>query len=274
MKKNLDSLLTFLSRLWQEITLAILCFCFILLTISILQTSPAVSAFKVSDWGLGFGPSGTTPSGNVSSQELAAYNAYYVGDTSQKIIYLTFDAGYENGYTAGILDILKKHQVPATFFLVKHYLDTQPDLVRRMAQEGHIVANHTATHPDMSKLTSARQLEAELTPVKELYKELTGQEMLPLYRPPQGKFSEKNLQDAKDLGYTTVFWSLAYADWDNNKQPDPAASIQKLTSRLHPGAIVLLHSTSATNATILEELITTWKALGYEFRPLSDLLLS
>ncbi len=234
------------------------------------QPTAAMGAAS-SNWGLGFGASGTTPTGNADAVFLKQYNAYYVGDTSKKVIYLTFDAGYENGYTAPILDALKKHKVPATFFLVGNYLNTAPELVKRMVAEGHTVANHTFSHPDMSRIADKAAFTAELQRLEQQYKEITGEQMVKYYRPPQGKFSEENLKMAHELGYHTFFWSLAYVDWYVDKQPTRESALEKLTARIHPGAIVLLHSTSQTNAQILDELLTKWEAMGYTFAPLQEL---
>ncbi len=267
--KITERIVHFLEKNWQTVALTAVCICLILAMLAAGQAQ-TVEAFSGTDWGLSFGIPNAAPQGNASPEELKQYNAYYIGNTESKTVYLTFDAGYENGYTAQILDTLKKHNVPAAFFLVKHYMETAPDMVKRMATEGHIVANHTSSHPDMSKISTAEALQAELTPVENCYKEITGQEMKKIYRPPQGKFSETNLQHAKELGYTTVFWSLAYADWNNAKQPDPQTSVQKLNSRIHGGAVVLLHSTSATNAKILDTLLTQWKERGYTFGTLDD----
>ena len=237
----------------------------------ILTRSPSVLGVASSNWGLGFGASGEVPTGNADAAYLAQYNAYYVGDTSQKVIYLTFDAGYENGNTAPILDALKKHNAPAAFFLVGNYLNTAPELVRRMVAEGHTVANHTASHPDMSRLSDRTVFTEELQSLERQYKDLIGQDMVKFYRPPQGKYSEQNLQMAKELGYHTFFWSLAYVDWYVDKQPTREEALSKLTSRIHPGAIVLLHSTSSTNAAVLDELLTKWESMGYTFAPLQQL---
>ena len=271
--KNKISVLNLLERQWKTVALCAICLCLALTAVAAMEANTA-QTFATSDWGLTFGITGAPPQGNESTEELELYNARYIKDTDKKKIYLTFDAGYENGYTEKILDVLKKHGVRATFFLVRHYLDSQPSLVQRMVNEGHTVGNHTATHPDMSKLNSKEALERELKTVEVRYKEIIGKEMLPLYRPPQGKFSKENLAYAKELGYTTVFWSLAYADWDNKNQPDPEAAIQKLNSRIHNGAIVLLHSTSKTHAEILDRLLTDWKAMGYEFGLPKDLIMT
>lgn len=227
---------------------------------------------EITDWGLSFSNGkNKVPRGNVSQKELDKYGAFYCDDRDEKVIYLTFDAGYENGNAGKILDVLKKEQIPAAFFLVGNYFKTQPELVRRMVEEGHIVGNHTTTHPDMSKIKELTDFRKELEQTENLYRETTGKDMPKFYRPPQGKFSVSNLQQAQMLGYTTVFWSLAYADWDNTKQPTREYALEKLNSRIHNGAIVLLHLTSKTNAEILEELIQGWKAQGYTFKPLTDL---
>ena len=222
-------------------------------------------------WGLSYQTQGQAPSGPASGTALAKYDAVYLGDTSQPVLYLTFDAGYENGCTAQILDVLKKHQVPAAFFLVGNYIEKNADLVRRMAAEGHIVGNHTMHHPDMSKISDKAAFQKELAELEALYADTVGSEMPKFYRPPQGTYSESNLRMAKELGYKTVFWSLAYADWDNKAQPTKEQAFSKLIPRVHNGAVVLLHSTSRTNAEILDELLTRWKDMGYRFAPITDL---
>ena len=194
-----------------------------------------------------------------------------MGDTSRKVLYLTFDAGYENGCTEKILDILQKHNVKAAFFLVGNYMQKNPDLVRRMVTEGHIVGNHTMHHPDMSKLSDRAAFTKELTDLENLFQEVTGKELPKFYRPPQGIYSEDNLKMAQELGYKTVFWSLAYVDWNNDAQPSKEQAFQKLLPRTHNGAVVLLHSTSQTNAAILDELLTTWEQQGYTFETIDKL---
>ena len=233
-----------------------------------------VSQAAEGNWGLGFPVEGQPPVGNASSDYLKQYNAYYLQDTEEKVIYLTFDAGFENGNTASILDTLKAHHVPAAFFLVGNYLETSPDLVKRMADEGHIVGNHTYHHPDMSKIADQKSFEKELGQLETLYQQVTGQTMKKYYRPPQGKYSESNLQMAKDMGYHTFFWSLAYVDWYQDKQPSKEEAFKKLLGRIHPGAVVLLHSTSSTNAQILDELLTKWEEMGYRFGTLDELVSS
>lgn len=232
-----------------------------------------VTEVSITNWGLSFQNIGSTPIGNDSAENLEEYDAYFVADEEEKIIYLTFDAGYENGYTAEILDTLKEYNVSATFFLVGNYLETAPDLVQRMVDEGHTVGNHTYNHLDMSEITSEEAFAEELQLVEEKFYEITGEEMVKLYRPPQGSYSEENLQMAQELGYTTVFWSLAYVDWYQDDQPTSEEAFDKLIPRIHNGSIILLHSTSSTNAEILGDLITQYQDLGYTFGSLEDYLL-
>lgn len=227
---------------------------------------------KTENWGLCFGDSGTKPRADATAEEMAQYNAYYCDTTEEKVMYLTFDCGYENGNTPAILDALKKHQVSATFFVVGHFLESAPDLVKRMVEEGHTVGNHTYHHPDMSKISDADSFAEEMNSVANKFKEVTGQEIDKYYRPPQGKYNENNLQMAKNLGYATFFWSLAYVDWNVKDQPDHEEAIAKLTKRAHPGAVVLLHNTSKTNGEILDEVLTKWEEMGYRFGKLEDIV--
>ena len=222
-------------------------------------------------WGLSFRTEGQPPVGTVNRSVLQGYDAAFLGNTEEKVLYLTFDAGYENGCTAQILDILKGQEVNAAFFLVGNYLEKNADLVRRMVSEGHIVGNHTMHHPDMSKISDLNAFRKELEDLEALYRQITGQEMPKYYRPPQGVYSESNLQMAKQLGYKTVFWSLAYVDWNNDSQPTAEYAFSKLLPRTHNGAVILLHSTSKTNAAILDQLIQKWKAMGYRFGTLEEL---
>ncbi len=228
--------------------------------------------FASEDWGLSFGESGTRPTGNAAAEDLAWYNAYYVGDDSEKVLYITFDCGYENGNTEPILDALKKHNVPATFFVVGYFLETAPELVKRMVEDGHTVGNHTYHHPDMPTISDMEAFQKELDDVASLFEEITGEKLSPFYRPPQGKCNTENLKKAQQLGYYTIFWSLAHVDWNTDAQPSHEESFSKLTSRVHPGAIVLLHNTSKTNGEILDELLTKWEDMGYSFKPLSELV--
>lgn len=226
---------------------------------------------KSENWGLGFGTEGKPPTGNASAEELKKYNAYFIGDTTQNTIYLTFDCGYENGNTEPILDALKKHDVKATFFVVGNFLETSPEMVKRMIAEGHTVGNHTYHHLDMSSISSMDAFKKETQDVENLFEQITGTPITKFYRPPQGKYNIENLKMAQELGYHTFFWSLAYVDWYQDKQPTKDEAFGKLLKRIHPGAIVLLHSTSSTNAQILDELLTKWEEMGYTIKPLTEL---
>jgi peptidoglycan-N-acetylmuramic acid deacetylase len=238
----------------------------------IAKQSALPSSSQSSNWGLSFQEEGKRPVGNATIEELSRYNAFYAENTEEKKIYLTFDAGYENGNTPAILDALKKHEAPATFFVVGNFISENQELIKRMEAEGHIVGNHTMTHPDMSKISTQESFQKELSGVEDIYKEITGKEMTKFYRPPQGIYSTLNLSMAKEMGYHTFFWSLAYVDWYQDNQPDPQEAIEKLTRRIHPGAIVLLHSTSSTNAQILDELLNKWEDMGYSFHSLNELI--
>ena len=237
-----------------------------------VRPAGAAAAIPVSgDWGLSFQNEGQPPVGNAAQEELAQYGAYYLGNCAEKVIYLTFDCGYENGYTEPILDALKKHNAPAAFFVVGNMVETAPDIIRRMAREGHIVGNHTYHHPDMSSISDQTAFQRELDSLAELYQQTTGQPLSRFYRPPQGKYSQENLRQAQALGYNTVFWRLAYVEWYTDNQPTAEQAYSKLLPRIHDGAIVLLHSTSRTNAEILDELLTRWEAMGYRFASLEEL---
>lgn len=242
------------------------------LAVAAITLVTAVNAATVEgNWGLSYEKDGEKPRGNATAERLISYDAYFVGEGDEKVIYMTFDAGYDNGYTETILDVLKEKEVPAAFFLVGTYIRDNSELVQRMVDEGHIVGNHTMNHPDMSAIGNMDSFKAELEQTEALYKEVIGEDMPSYYRPPQGKYSESNLEMAKELGYKTVFWSLAYVDWNTDDQPSPDMAFEKLLPRAHPGMVLLLHSTSATNAQILGELIDTYKAEGYTFATLDDL---
>lgn len=251
--------------LYVVLAIILLCIGMVCALRAVNRLGVAEAAAGITDWGLSFQSEGAPPVANASQEYLRNFDALYVGDTNQKEIYITFDAGFENGNTERILDALKKHGVKATFFLVGNYFETQPELVKRMAEEGHTIGNHTYSHPDMSKIGDIQSFQTELQKNEALYRDILGSEMPKLYRPPQGKFCEENLKMAQQLGYSTVFWSLAYVDWYTDDQPTPEQAFSKLLPRIHPGAVVLLHSTSSTNAEILDELLTKWEETGYSF---------
>lgn len=242
-----------------------------ILTGTLSPTKETSASVQSASWGLSFQEEGKRPAGNATIDDLKQYNAYYASDTDEKILYLTFDAGYENGNTPAILEALKKHQAPAVFFAVGNFIKDNPDLIKRMITEGHIVGNHTMTHPDMSQISSMESFQKELEGVEELYTSVTGEPMAKFYRPPRGVYSTENLSMAKELGYSTFFWSLAYVDWIQEQQPSKEEAFQKLIPRIHPGAIVLLHNTSSTNAAILDELLTRWEEMGYQFHSIKEL---
>ena len=204
------------------------------------------------------------------------HNAYYIdrrhsdANVDEKVIYLTFDAGYENGNIEKTLDILREEEVPAAFFILDTMLYKSQDLVARMVNEGHTVANHTARHKDMSQYSNEAFL-AELHTLEALYKEKIGGEMAKYYRPPEGVFSCENLACAAENGYKTIFWSFAYPDWDNQKQMTPEKAKQIVLDNLHNGEVMLLHPTSSTNAQILADVIREARAQGYRFGTLDEL---
>ena len=206
-----------------------------------------------------------------SSSFLKDYDAYYLGDTSNKVLYLTFDEGYEKGYTSQILDTLKEVEVPAAFFVVKPYIDSQPELIKRMVAEGHLVCNHSNHHPSMASITNKEKFNKELTDVEDVFKELTGQDMPKFFRPPMGKYSKDSLAKTKDLGYKSIFWSFAYKDWLTDDQPSENFAIKKIENGVHPGGIILLHAVSETNTKVLKTVLTDLKNEGYEFKSLNDL---
>lgn len=204
-----------------------------------------------------------------------AHRVFYgdkkAAESEDKVIYLTFDAGYENGNIARVLDALKKNDVKGAFFVLENLAIRNPELIKRMADEGHLICNHTRSHPDMTKLTDKSRFALQLSSLEDTLREKCGVECKKFYRPPEGRFSEQSLKYADELGYTTVFWSFAYADWDNNAQPLEKDAIKKILDNAHPGEIMLLHPTSRTNAEILDSVIKTLKADGYRFATLDEL---
>ncbi len=198
-------------------------------------------------------------------------NALYLGPEGDKTVYLTFDAGYSNEHVEKTLEVLSKHNIKAAFFILPGIIKNSPETVQRMADDGHLVCNHTTTHGNMAKVKDIEEFKRELTGVEEKYRELTGLEMEKYFRPPEGAFSKKTLDFCKELGYTPVFWSFAYADWDNSKQPDTEKAKSKILSNAHDGMVLLLHPTSATNAAILDDIVTELTAKGYSFGTLDEL---
>lgn len=212
----------------------------------------------------------------LSFTEAEELNAYYIDKNNsdysakEKVIYLTFDAGYENGNVEKILDVLKEEKVTGAFFVLENLVKRNTDLVKRMNEEGHLVCNHTATHPDMTTKSGKEAFMQELWALEDVCEELEIK-VAPYYRPPEGRFTEDNLKIAAENGYKTIFWSYAYADWDNNAQLSPNEAIDKVLKGTHNGEVILLHPTSATNAEILDDLIKEWKAMGFRFGTLDEL---
>jgi peptidoglycan-N-acetylmuramic acid deacetylase len=201
---------------------------------------------------------------------LQKHGAVFLGNTEQKELFLTFDNGYENGYTSKVLDVLKEKKTPAAFFVTGHFVRDQPELVRRMAQEGHLIGNHSWSHPDMSQVPAARMKE-ELEKVAHAVTAITGQQGMHLVRPPRGIFSDRMLGVCRELGYTNVFWSVAYKDWDINRQQGADHAYNQVMAQLHPGAVILLHSVSSDNAGALGKIIDDARRQGYEFKSLDRL---
>jgi len=200
---------------------------------------------------------------------LKKYDGYYLGNTEEKVMYLTFDEGYENGYTAKILDVLKKTNTPAAFFVTGPYVEREQELIKRMVAEGHIVGNHTVNHPGMADISEA-EITEELTKLNESFKKITNTDMK-FMRPPRGEFSERALATIKRNGYKTVFWSVAYADWNTDNQKGNDYAVNQVTKQFHNGAIILLHAVSKDNAEALEEIINIARSQGYTFKSLEEL---
>ncbi|MCR8634255.1 MULTISPECIES: delta-lactam-biosynthetic de-N-acetylase [Paenibacillus] len=244
------------------------------LVLIVLLTSGTVFAQGSQPYHFGFKKSKDGKLPSIAEEGFMAtvqkHEAIFLGDTEQKELYLTFDNGYENGYTAQILDVLKEKKVPAAFFVTGHYVKDQPDLIKRMVSEGHLVGNHSWSHPDMSQI-SVNRMKEELEKVRQAVSQLTGQESMPYLRPPRGIFSDQVLRASRELGYTNVFWSIAYRDWDTKQQKGWSYAYESVMAQLHPGAVILLHSVSSDNAKALAKIIDDTRQQGYEFKSLDQL---
>ena len=233
-----------------------------------VSTTTALSNEKI-EWGVKREKDHKQPDlGSKNINLMKKYDGIAMGNSEKNIVYLTFDNGYEAGYTASILDILKANDVKATFFITAHYLNSQPDLVKRMVEEGHIVGNHTVNHHSMPSLTE-EEIKKEIMDLHHSVLELTGYEMKYM-RPPKGEYSERTLSLSNSLGYTTVMWSLAYDDWDENKQGREEYGKTKILENIHPGAVILLHGTSKDNMNILDTCIKEIKNMGYEIKSIDE----
>ena len=206
--------------------------------------------------------------GSNNKKVLEENKGICLGNKEKKNIYLTFDEGYEAGYTPQLLSTLKENQVKATFFITAHFVNTQPDLVQQMIDEGHIIGNHTVNHKSMPELTEEK-IKTEVMDLHQVINEKFNYEMKYI-RPPKGEFSENTLQVTNRLGYTTVMWSFAYEDWNEDKQPDETSAKKKVLDNLHNGEIMLLHGNSKTNTNILDAVIKEAKNMGYEFKSLDE----
>ncbi len=221
-------------------------------------------------WYCAHAPNGKQPTVATELAFVEEVDGYYLDHDGGQVIYLTFDAGYENGNIAKVLDILREEDVKATFFVLAHLVKEEPDLIRRMVEEGHTVGNHSARHKDMSSFGEEEFL-AELKEMENIYRETVGGELSPYYRPPEGRFSRENLEAASANGYKTIFWSFAYPDWSNDRQMPCEKALQIVLDNLHSGEVMLLHPTSSTNAEILREVIREARARGYRFGTMEEL---
>lgn len=249
--------------------------CFVILCITLCIIASNIQAYAAGkgdaqSWYLKYYTDGKQPDTPDDGRYSREYNVISLDRSGEKSIYLTFDAGYENGNVSKTLDILKKHGVKGAFFILPNLIKSNPDIVQRMTDEGHLICNHTRSHKNMANIANFDEFRKELYDLEEILRTELGIEMAKYYRPPEGTYSEANLEYAQKLGYKTVFWSLAYADWDNEKQPSPEKAMKLLTSRVHPGCVMLLHPTSDTNAAILDEFIAKMKSDGYVFKSIDE----
>ncbi|MDY0407533.1 delta-lactam-biosynthetic de-N-acetylase [Virgibacillus soli] len=223
-------------------------------------------------WGYKKNNKNEVPDIGKYKEVLKKYGAYFVDYSGDKNIYLTFDNGYEQGHTEAILDVLKEEDVPATFFVTGHYVETEPDLVKRMVDDGHIIGNHSYHHPDFT-IISKESIQKELETLEEAVAEVSDQKELKYLRPPRGVFNDNTLKWSNELGYIHVFWSLAFADWNVNKQKGWEYAYDQVMKQVHPGAIVLLHTVSSDNAEALANIIKELKNQGYTFKSLDELVM-
>ena len=247
-------------------------FSFVCLILMLILPFATLAETKGQSWYIKRNPTHEQPTTELA--DLLDDSAFYVNKnckTDDKVIYLTFDVGFENGNVGRVLDILKEEEVTGAFFLLAHAIKSQPALIERMENEGHLLCNHTVRHKDMSTFDKVAFVE-ELRALEKIYSECReGKRLAPFYRPPEGKFSKENLDYAKEMGYKTVFWSLSYADWDDKHAPSDEKAKEILRNNTHNGAIVLLHPTSDINVRILRDMIVYWKNQGYRFGSLEEL---
>lgn len=235
----------------------------------ILNANAKQSSNKKIGWGIKKNDNHEQPDvGDINRKILEENNGICLGNKDKKYIYLTFDEGYEAGYTSRILEVLKNNNVKAAFFLTAHYINTQEDLVKQMIDEGHTIGNHTVNHKSMPDLTDEK-IRTEVMDLHQTIHQKFGYEMKYI-RPPMGEFSERTLQITNSFGYQNVMWSFAYQDWDEKNQPDETKSKERILNNLHSGEIMLLHGNSKTNTNILDSVIKEARNMGYEFRSLEE----
>ncbi|MBM7572428.1 delta-lactam-biosynthetic de-N-acetylase [Aquibacillus albus] len=243
----------------------------IITTLTLMLTSFATNV-DAYGWGFNKNKNHQQPDVGKYDQMLEDYGGYYVDKSGDKVVYLTFDNGYEKGYTNQVLDVLKDKNVPATFFVTGHYVESQPELVKRMVKEGHIIGNHSYYHPDFTTL-SKEKIKKELDSLEEAVAKITPQKEMLYLRPPRGTFNEQTLKWTQELGYIHMFWSLAFVDWHTDKQKGWQSAYQQVMDHIHPGAIMLLHTVSQDNAEALEHMIDDLRKQGYTFKSLNHLIM-
>ena len=246
-----------------------LAFALVYMTLAPSSTTVAHTAEKSYSWYYKPREDGQQPIVADDASFLDDYNLIYLGDPNSKSIYLTFDSGYENGYTEKILDVLKEKNAPAAFFVTGHYMKSNPEIIKRMKDEGHLVCNHTVNHADLSATTDIATYQKELDGLCELYQEITGEQMPRFMRPPEGKYSEAMLKIVQEMGYTPVFWSFAYKDYDVDAQMGVEKAFPRVTGAAHPGAVYLLHAVSKDNTEMLGDVIDHLREQGYSLEKLA-----
>ncbi|WP_226584956.1 delta-lactam-biosynthetic de-N-acetylase [Halobacillus litoralis] len=235
-----------------------------------LWLSPILASAE--GWGYKKNSDGSAPDVGRYAPMLEKYDGFYLDSSGDPVVYLTFDNGYEQGYTGKVLDVLKEKEVPATFFVTGHYIESAPELLKRMADEGHLIGNHSWSHPDFTKI-SKEKMQRELSMVEESVKKLTDQDVMTFVRPPRGTFNDQTLKWAGEFGYTHAFWSLAFVDWQTDRQKGWQYAYDRVMEQIHPGAVILLHTVSKDNAEALSQLIDELRKRGYRFGSLNDLMM-
>lgn len=243
------------------------CVALVLTTLLILPIQASAEG-----WGFTKKRDGSVPDVGRYGPMIEKYDGFYVDPSGDPVVYLTFDNGYEQGYTGRVLDILKEKGVPATFFVTGHYIESAPELLKRMAKEGHLIGNHSWSHPDFTQV-SKQEMKRELDRVNDAVKKMTDQDVMTFVRPPRGTFNEQTLEWANEFGYTHAFWSLAFVDWQTDKQRGWQYAYDSVIDQIHPGAVILLHTVSEDNAEALSQLVDELRKRGYRFGDLNELMI-